>query len=135
MFLEILQLVVDIALVSTKTVKGFYDKRITATEHCVFQCLIAATFQALAALLIRNNIPLVRPELAESFKAMTVLKRELKTPVSYHAAGKAGALSRIINPILGGQIIFCVDRYSVSSTKEQLDLRTVRTIVDNMRKI
>lgn len=74
-------------------------------------------------------------ELAESFKAMTVLKRELKTPVSYHAAGKAGALSRIINPILGGQIIFCVDRYSVSSTKEQLDLRTVRTIVDNMRKI
>lgn len=74
-------------------------------------------------------------EMIESLKAMTLLKREVKTPVSYHASGKAGMLSRIVNPILGGQIIFCVDRYSVSSTKEQLDLRTVRNIIDGMKKI
>ena len=74
-------------------------------------------------------------ELIESIKTMSVLKRELKTPVSYHAAGPAGSLSRIINPILGGQIIFCVDRYSESSTMEQLDLKTVRSIIDNMKKL
>ena len=74
-------------------------------------------------------------ELIESFKAMVTLKREVKTKVSYHANGKAGSLSRIINPILGGQIIFCVDRFNSGSTMEQLDLKTVRTIIDNMMKI
>ena len=74
-------------------------------------------------------------ELVESIKTMVALKKEVKTPVSYHTNGDAGSLSRIINPILGGQIIFCVDRYSESSTMEQLDLKTVRTIIDNMKKI
>ena len=74
-------------------------------------------------------------ELVESFKTMVALKKEVKTPVSYHANGKAGSLSRIINPILGGQIIFCVDRFSQSSTMEQLDLKTVKALVDNLKKI
>ena len=74
-------------------------------------------------------------ELVESFKTMVALKKEVKTPVSYHANGKAGSLSRIINPILGGQIIFCVDRFSQSSTMEQLDLKTVKAVIDNMKKI
>ena len=66
-------------------------------------------------------------DLAESFKTMTVLKKEVKTAVSYHVNGTAGSLSRIVNPMLGGHIIFCVDRYNEGSTPEQLDLRTVRT--------
>lgn len=74
-------------------------------------------------------------QLAESFKTMLALKKHVKTPVSYHANGVAGSLSRIINPILGGHIIFCVDRYNEGSTMEQLDLKTVRTIMDNVRKI
>ncbi len=74
-------------------------------------------------------------DLIESFRAMQLLKKEVKTPVSYHTSGKAGALSRIINPILGSHIIFCVDRYSESSTMEQLDLRSVKAIIDNMKKI
>lgn len=74
-------------------------------------------------------------DLLESFKAMSVLKKEVRTPVSYHANGAAGSLSRIINPILGGQIIFCVDHYKENSTMEQLDLRTVRQIIDQMQKI
>lgn len=73
-------------------------------------------------------------DMLESFKTMVTLKKELKTPVSYHASGKAGELSRIINPILGGQIIFCVDRYNEGSTMEQLDLKTARNIIDNMKK-
>ena len=80
---------------------------------------------------IANN----EDDLIESFKTMTVLKRELKTAVSYHANGSAGGLSRIINPILGGHMIFCVDRYSESSTMEQLDLKTVKAVIDNMKKL
>lgn len=74
-------------------------------------------------------------ELIESFKAMTILKKEVKTAVSYHASGVVGSLSRIINPILGGHIIFCVDSFNEGSTMEQLDLRTAKTVVENMKKI
>ena len=68
-------------------------------------------------------------------KTMTVLKKEVKTPVSYHTNGTAGSLSRIVNPILGGLIAFCVDRYDEGSTMEQLDLTTARAIVDHMKKL
>ena len=74
-------------------------------------------------------------DLAESIRAMLTLKKEIKTPVSYHAAGKAGILSRIINPLLGSQIAFCVDRYTEASVMEQLDLRTAATVVQNVKKI
>lgn len=74
-------------------------------------------------------------ELIESFRTMIALKKEVKTPVSYHAGGASGSLSRIVNPILGGHMIFCVDRFSESSTFEQLDLKTVKVLVDNMKKI
>jgi len=74
-------------------------------------------------------------DLEESIRTMMVLKREMNTPVSYHTNGKAGIPSRIINPLLGGQIAFCVDRYHAGSTMEQLHLPTVRAIVDNTRRI
>lgn len=74
-------------------------------------------------------------DLVESFKTMITLKKEVKTPVSYHTNGTAGSLSRIINPIFGGHIIFCVDRYNEGSTMEQLDLKTVKALVDNLKKI
>ena len=73
-------------------------------------------------------------DMIESLKTMLVLKKELKTPVSYHAAGSAGRLSRILNPVLGGQIAFCVDRFSESSTMEQLDLKTTKTVVEGLKK-
>ena len=72
--------------------------------------------------------------LAESIRAMLLLKKEVKTPVSYHANGVAGTLSRIINPLLGGQIAFCVDRFSESSTMGQLDLRATAAVVDYVKK-
>ena len=74
-------------------------------------------------------------DMAESIRAMIALKKEVRTPVAYHANGAAGSLSRVVNPVLGGQIAFCVDRYKEGSTLEQPDLRTVRTIVDNLKKI
>ena len=74
-------------------------------------------------------------DLAECFRTMITLKKELKTPVSFHANGKAASLTRIINPLLGGHIIFAVDRFDAGSTMAQVDLRTARAIIDNMKKI
>ncbi len=74
-------------------------------------------------------------EMIESLKSMVALKKNVKTPVSYHAAGAKGRLSRVLNPVLGGQIAFCVDRYTGSSTMEQLELKATKQVVDNMLKI
>ena len=80
---------------------------------------------------IANN----EDDLIESFKAMTALKREVKTPVTYHAGGKAGNLSRIVNPILGGHMIFCIDTFNSGSNVQQPCMRAVKPIVDNIEKI
>ena len=74
-------------------------------------------------------------DLAESIRTMLLLKREIKTPIAYHANGKAGMLTRIINPLLGGQIAFCVDRYTEASVMEQIDLKCANTIMENVKKI
>ena len=71
----------------------------------------------------------------EAIKTMMMLKKEVKTPVSFHAAGPNGRLTRIMNPILGGQIAFCVDRYSESSTMEQLNLKSVKTVTEEFKKL
>ena len=86
--------------------------------------------------LIKSVTKAVTPaDCDEAIRTMTVLKREFDFPISYHANGKAGVPSRLINPLLGGQIAFCIDRYNEGSTMEQLDLRTVRAAVDNVRKV
>ena len=74
-------------------------------------------------------------EMIESIKTMLLLKKEVKTPVSYHANGKFGGLTRIINPVLGGQIAFCVDRFSETSTMEQIHLKTAKTAIESLQKL
>ena len=74
-------------------------------------------------------------ELIESFAAMLLLKKEVRVPVTYHAAGAAGKLSRVINPVLGGHIAFCVDRFKEGHALEQLDLETARKTVDGLKRI
>lgn len=74
-------------------------------------------------------------EMVESIKTMIELKKRVKTPISYHAAGVKGRLTRIINPVLGGQIAFCVNGYNEGSTMEQLDLKTAKTIATELDKI
>lgn len=81
------------------------------------------------------TVAVTEDDLAESVRAMLSLKKEVQTPVSYHASGKVGALSRIVNPLLGGHIAFCADRFSAGSTLEQLDLKTARTVAYNVKKL
>ncbi|MBE6554324.1 MAG: type I 3-dehydroquinate dehydratase [Ruminococcaceae bacterium] len=73
-------------------------------------------------------------DLYESIRTMTVLKKELHTPVTYHATGSAGGLSRIVNPLLGGHIAFCVDRYEEQTFIGQPQIRAMREIVDNVER-
>lgn len=74
-------------------------------------------------------------DLLDSFKAMVALKKEVKTAITYHAAGKAGYLSRVINPALGGHMVFCVDHYNERSTMEQLHLKTAKQAIDALKLI
>ena len=74
-------------------------------------------------------------QLAESFKTMLTLKKEVKTKVHFHCCGAAGSLTRIINPVLGGYLIFCSESFTTSSNFEQLDLTTAKNALDNLRKI
>ena len=74
-------------------------------------------------------------EMLESIKAIITLKKEVKTPVSYHAGGSKGTLTRILNPVLGSQIAFCVDGFNEASTLEQLDLRTAKIVSEGLNKI
>lgn len=96
----------------------------------------------LALLLEKRNPDIIKivtrcnteEELAESFRTMVTLKKELRAKVLFHCNGKMGRLSRIVNPLLGGQILFCCDGYTPSSIMEMPDLQTARSIVDNIRK-
>lgn len=73
-------------------------------------------------------------ELAESFKTMITLKKEVKTQIHFHCCGESGKLSRIINPILGGYLAFCSDKFSESSNFEQLDLKTTVDVINLLKK-
>lgn len=71
----------------------------------------------------------------EAMRAMLLLKKELSCPVSYHANGKAGRLTRVVNPMLGGFMAFCVDGYAVNNLPEQLDLATASEIFEKLKRL
>ena len=71
----------------------------------------------------------------EAVRAMTTIKEKIKTPVSYHAAGKCGGITRVINPLLGGRIAFCVDADDEFATAGQLDIVAMRKVTDGVRSL
>jgi 3-dehydroquinate dehydratase len=75
-------------------------------------------------------------QMVEAFKTMLTLKKEItKTKIHFHCCGKAGKLTRIINPILGAYLTFCTDQYTESSNLEQLHLKTTADIINNIKKM
>jgi 3-dehydroquinate dehydratase len=74
-------------------------------------------------------------ELAEAFRAMLILKKEIKTPVSYHCNGKFGKLTRVVNPVLGGFMCFCNRQYSHNTANDQPLIDTAKSAIDNMKKV
>lgn len=74
-------------------------------------------------------------EMVEAFKTMVTLKKEVKTPVSYHCSGSRGALTRVVNPVLGGFMCFCNDSFKHNSDFSQPELSTAKIIIDNIKKL
>ena len=74
-------------------------------------------------------------EMVEAFKTMVTLKKEVKTPVSFHCGGEKGRITRVVNPCLGGFMCFCNDRYTQNSDFNQPLIETAKTIIDNIQKI
>ncbi len=68
-------------------------------------------------------------QLAEYYKTMLYIKnRYSDCKISYHCNGKMTKYTRIIGPMLGSHIAFCVDRYTASSAIEMIPLAEASTI-------
>ena len=74
-------------------------------------------------------------QMVEAFKSMVALKREVRTKIHFHCVGQKGALTRVVNPMLGSQLIFCLDRFTESSNLDQLDLKTAKLVRDNINNL
>ena len=74
-------------------------------------------------------------ELAEALRTMPILKKEIKTRVHYHVSGKIGRITRVVNPLLGGHMIFCSGEQHEGANPEQLDLKTAATAVKAMKEL
>ena len=73
-------------------------------------------------------------ELAETFRGMLALKRELDINVHYHNNGAKGKITRIINPMLGAYLVFASDRFNASSNFGQLELGNMVRLLDEFEK-
>ncbi len=71
-------------------------------------------------------------ELAESFRTMITLKKEISCKVHYHCSGAKGRITRIINPMLGAHLAFCIERFSPSANFEQLDLHSYVNAINTL---
>lgn len=70
-------------------------------------------------------------ELIEVIKGMILVKKEVKTPTAIFCNGKYRALTRILNTLLGGCIVFVTDTYTPYCNLAQLDLTSIKAIMDN----
>lgn len=71
-------------------------------------------------------------QMVESFESMVALKKELDIPVHLHCVGPMGKLTRVVNPLLGGFLVFCNDGNHPECNFDQLDLQTMRLIYDKI---
>lgn len=75
-------------------------------------------------------------ELAETVKAMILIKKEIKTPVTLICNGKYRALSRILNALLGGYMVFTADTYIPKyANMGQPDITTIGSIIENADRL
>lgn len=73
---------------------------------------------------------------AEAFKTMITLKKEIKKArIHFHCNGKEGKITRLVNPLLGAYLTFCVDRYAPGHDNEQLHLKTTADVMNNIKKL
>jgi hypothetical protein len=69
--------------------------------------------------------------LLEALQTTVALKRRLRVPYIYISAGDYGKIQRIVGPMLGSALTFCVPYYNKDSTLEQPLLRSTRQVYNN----
>ena len=74
-------------------------------------------------------------DMLECFKSMLTIKKEIETPVTLFCNGATGPLTRIINPMLGGCLVFTSDGFNARSNFTQLDLQTIKRVLDGVEKL
>lgn len=75
-------------------------------------------------------------ELGETVKAMLKINREIKTPTTLICNGKYRMISRILNALLGGYMVFCADTYLPPyANMGQPDITAIRKIIENADRL
>lgn len=75
-------------------------------------------------------------ELTEIVKAMIMIKKQIKTPVTLICNGKYRAISRILNALLGGYMVFCADSYIPEyANMGQPDITAIKNIIENANNL
>lgn len=75
-------------------------------------------------------------ELGETVKAMLMMKKEIKVPVTLICNGKYRAISRILNALLGGYMVFCGDTYIPKfANLGQPDITAIGAIIENADRL
>lgn len=75
-------------------------------------------------------------ELGETVKAMLKINREIKTPATLICNGKYRMISRIINALLGGYMVFCADTYLPPyANMGQPDITAIKKIIENAERL
>ncbi len=75
-------------------------------------------------------------ELTEYFKTLLMVRNMgYHARIHYHCNGTHGKLTRIIGPMLGSYLMFCIDRYNESSVFDQLPLRVMTDIYGMLERI
>lgn len=75
-------------------------------------------------------------ELAETVKAMIKMKKEVPLPVTLICNGKYRMISRILNAMLGGYMVFCTDTYLPTyANMGQPDITAMAKIIENADKL
>ena len=70
-------------------------------------------------------------DLLEAFNTTAALRKELTIPFIHIVMGKYNAIHRVVGPMLGSALCFCVPYYNKDSTLEQPLLRATREVFRN----
>lgn len=75
-------------------------------------------------------------EFAETIKSMLRMKKEIQKPVTLICNGKYRAMSRILNAILGGYMVFCADTYIPKhANMGQPDIGTISEVIEKVNRL
>ena len=63
-------------------------------------------------------------------------KQEIKkAKIHFHCSGEAGRITRLVNPLLGAYMAFCVDQYGPGHEPTQLHLETMAKAMGEIKRL